>query len=112
MRMNSYLTSGSATSSGSGTTARSRSGSVRYVMIRYARLTNRYGPHGNAGLVSGIAKAFARTSVSFMRLSCSDDAGRPLFLSLAAGLGEVEREHAFKEARPFKHLMMSQRAHR
>src|SRR5262245_38323449 len=43
-------------------------------MIRNSRLTNRYGPGGKAGLVSGIAKAFARTSVSFMRLSCSEDA--------------------------------------
>src|SRR5262245_13643694 len=43
-------------------------------MIRNSRLTNRYGPGGKAGLVSGIAKAFARTSASFMRISCSEDA--------------------------------------
>src|SRR3977135_2062230 len=80
-------------------------------MIRYSRLTNRYGPHGKAGLVSGIAKACARTSVSFMRLSCLDDArSRPI--SFAASLGEVEGEHTFQMARPLKHLLMPQRAHR
>jgi len=41
MRMNSYFTSGSTTSSGSGTTARRASMSVRYVMIRNSRLMKR-----------------------------------------------------------------------
>jgi hypothetical protein len=41
----------------------------------------------------GIAKAFARTSVSFMRLPCSDDArSRPISF---AAFGEVEGEHTF-----------------
>src|SRR5882672_5719444 len=78
-------------------------------MIRNSRLMNRYGPGGKAGLVSGIAKAFARTSASFMRLSCSDDArSRPV--SFAASVGEVEGEHTFQVARPLKHLLMPQRA--
>src|SRR5262245_49933064 len=80
-------------------------------MIRNSRLTNRYGPHGKAGLVSGIAKAFARTSASFMRLSCSDDARSPP-ISFAARLGEVEGEHTFQMAWPLEHLFMPQRAHR
>src|SRR3977135_1237320 len=78
-------------------------------MIRNSRLMNRYGPGGKAGLVSGIAKAFARTSASFMRLSCSGDArSRPV--SFAASVGEVEGEHTFQMARPLKHLLMPQRA--
>jgi len=44
----------STTSSGSGTTARSASRLVLWVMIRYARWKS-IGPRGNAGLVSGIA---------------------------------------------------------
>src|SRR5262245_40728984 len=80
-------------------------------MIRYSRLTKRYGPHGKAGLVSGIAKAFARTSASFMRLSFLDDA-RSRLVSFAASLGKVEGEHTFEMARPLKHLFMPQRAHR
>src|SRR6516225_5719614 len=66
MRMNSNLTTGSASCSGAGTSARSASGSVRYEMIRYSRFTKRYGPGGNAGLCSGIAKARWRTSSSVM----------------------------------------------
>src|SRR5690606_1230601 len=80
-------------------------------MIRYSRSTNRYGPHGKAGLVSGIAKAFARTSASFMRPSVSGDA-RSHPVSFAAGLGEIEGEHAFQMARPFERLFMPKRAHR
>jgi len=65
MRINSNFTSGSEISSGSGTTARNASNSVRYVMIRNSRCLNWYGPRGNAGLVSGIANAVALTSEMF-----------------------------------------------
>ncbi len=66
MRMNSNFTTGSASSSGAGISARNASGSVRYEMIRYSRSTKRYGPGGKAGLCSGIAKARWRTSSSVM----------------------------------------------
>src|SRR5262249_59114372 len=85
-------------------------------MIRNSRLTNRYGPGGKAGLVSGIAKAFARTSVSFITLSCSGNARSCLFhsrlISFATRLGEVEGEHTFPMARPLNPLLMPQPAHR
>src|SRR5689334_20702493 len=38
-------------------------------MMKNSRLTNRYGPGGNAGLVSGIAKARSLTSASFIFFS-------------------------------------------
>ena len=37
--------------------------------MKYSRLTNRYGPGGKAGLVSGIANAHFRISSSVMVLS-------------------------------------------
>ena len=66
MRMNSNFTSGSEISSGSGTTARKASISVRYVIIRNSRFLKWYGPRGNAGLVSGIENAVALISDMFI----------------------------------------------
>src|SRR5215831_10159476 len=43
-------------------------------------------------------------------LSCTDARSRPV--SFAASLREIEGEHTFQMARPLKHLLMPQRAHR
>src|ERR1700748_314637 len=114
MRMNSNFHTGSASSSGAGISARSASGSVRYEMIRYSRLTKRYGPGGNAGLCSGIAKArwltsssvmacFRRCGAAFLPDSAEESVSVPDF-SLAPIKGDRRHGLQLVEAESFDHV--------
>jgi hypothetical protein len=71
-------------------------------MIRYSRLTNRYGPGGYDGLVSGIANARCNISSSriFRFLLCVQQ-WLKLFTTVAF---EIEREHAVQARGASKNL--------
>src|SRR5690348_8807010 len=73
--------------------------------MRNSRSTNRYGPIGKAGLVSGIAKALSRMLlmsmgvhfISFVSLPLVDEV-RPPVLALPALL-VAQRSHVWKNGR-------------
>src|SRR5262249_31518374 len=104
MRMNSNLTSGSSISSGSGTSSRSLRASVRYVMTKNSRCTNRYGPIGKAGLVNGIANARSRTSCSLIFRSSLIVANSSELLRAA----EIERANALQAVRRHEDFRMTE----
>ena len=78
-------------------------------MIRYSRLTKRYGPGGYDGLVSGIANARFNTSSSriFKSFSVFGDGSTGLFTTIAF---EIEREDAVQARRAGKNLGMAKGA--
>ena len=85
----------------------------RTVRLRWARMT----ALGHEAKNSQGAKLFRCTFISGSRrrsrtLPARANNRTHAPRSFVAGLGEVEGEHTFQMARPLKHLLMPQRAHR